>query len=143
MTAPRQPLPGPPIGWRPRRSLRLERDACLILLGLDPATVHFDHQPPVQLRAFDTEKNDTIPSCYDPSTLVPVGDKLHKKKTAEIDIPAIAKTKRLSAKQESFRQAVLSKNNGDVEPPLPKKKGIKIRSRGFDGRHRPMQGRKT
>lgn len=40
----------------------------------------------------------------------------HREKTAKIDIPQIAKTKRLSAKQEEFRRRLERKTNpGDTE----------------------------
>jgi len=40
----------------------------------------------------------------------------HREKTAKIDIPQIAKTKRLTAKQEEFRRRLERKTNpGDTE----------------------------
>lgn len=65
----------------------------------------------------------------------------HREKTATIDRPQIAKTDRISAKQQAFRQAVLAKAGQlpDAETPPPKQKtrwpSRKMQSRQL-GKHR-------
>lgn len=41
----------------------------------------------------------------------------HKKRTAEIDIPRIAKSKRITASQEDFRRKLLAKDRGEAPAP--------------------------
>lgn len=55
------------------------------------------------------------------SNLTPMPRDTHRAKTAKQDIPRIAKTKRLSKKQEAFRAALLAKDGGEP-PPDPKRK---------------------
>lgn len=45
----------------------------------------------------------------------------HIEKTAKIDIPAIAKSRRITAAQEEFRQRMLAKTFGEPEP-IPRKR---------------------
>lgn len=55
-----------------------------------------------------------IPHAMDgpdePWNLQPIMIAPHKKKTAQIDVPQIAKTKRISRKQEEFRRRLLEKD---------------------------------
>lgn len=45
----------------------------------------------------------------------------HRAKTAKVDIPRIAKVKRLSKKESEFRSRLLAKDGGE-QPPEPKRK---------------------
>ena len=66
----------------------------------------------------------------------------HREKTAKIDIPAIAKSKRLTASQAAFRTAILAKDAPDDAKPTNAAqrskikaswpKGRKLQSRGFN-----------
>ena len=61
----------------------------------------------------------------------------HRVKSAKIDIPQIAKTKRITAKEEAFRARLLAKATG--EPVAPQRPKAKIKSRGFPPRQRPFR----
>jgi hypothetical protein len=84
------------------------------------ALFHFDHYP--------------IPHAQGgpdaPWNLVPTLRPEHAEKTAKIDIPQIAKTKRLSREHEEFRQRLLTPRD---ERPVRKSR---IQSRGFEKRKR-------
>lgn len=56
----------------------------------------------------------------------------HRRKTAEIDLPQIAKTKRVAKKHEEFRRKLLAKSSDepDVEIVATRQK-IRLRGRGF------------
>jgi len=67
---------------------------------------------------------DGVP-CNDPWNLTWRPKAEHRLKTARIDTPAAAKSKRILAKQaeqQSFRQLCLSKAGQATEPPLPARK---------------------
>lgn len=74
------------------------------------ARFEFDHIHPVALGGDDH-----------PSNLTPLPKDEHRIKTAKIDIPRIAKVKRLSKKETDFRSRLLAKDGGEV-PPDPKRK---------------------
>lgn len=61
----------------------------------------------------------------DPMLIAP-----HRKRTAEIDVPQIAKTKRITAKQEEFRRTMLTPR--DQRPPKQSRWG----SRKFEKRRK-------
>lgn len=64
-------------------------------------------------------------------TPLPIAD--HRVKTATIDVPRIAKGKRITKDQEEFRRRLLAKDRG--EPKAPSKWGSrKLQSRGFERR---------
>ena len=68
-----------------------------------------------------------------PTVLTPLLIGEHRAKTARIDVPAIAKGKRLSKAHDEFRARLLAKT-GQGE--APKKATSRIRSRGFQkGKH--------
>lgn len=74
----------------------------------------------------------------------------HREKTAKIDAPAIAKTKRIIA-GTAVHNALMASKAGDYEgaakilasAPKPKRKGPKIPSRPFSQGHRPLRSRNT
>ena len=82
------------------------------------ARFHFDHDPIPHAQGGPDEPWNLTP--------LPVAD--HRDKTAKIDVPQIAKTKRITRKQEEFRQRMLAKKQGK-----PRAKG-RIPSRPFQGR---------
>jgi hypothetical protein len=90
----------------------------------------FDHHP---VRMVDREALSAagIPDINHPSNLDPRVTADHDKKTAEIDLPQIAKQRRL------VRAARI---RAGEEPPRFKHK---LRSRGFDKQHRPLRSRNT
>lgn len=64
----------------------------------------------------------------------------HRRKSNKIDIPQIAKTKRISAEQEAFRRRMLEKSGPALEPEVEKNKpSRKIQSRPFPKVKRPMR----
>jgi hypothetical protein len=133
------PAPAPPKGFRPHMPIKVKLEAVLIngpVLDAEGNRVcslediNFDHQPPLMARVFDPEKWDTIPPANDPSHIVPLAKPVHGEKTAKVDIPQIAKTKRLANDHEEFRRKILSRECGEKRKPSGK-----ITSRGF--RKRP------
>lgn len=54
----------------------------------------------------------------------------HRIKTAKIDVPAIAKTARISAAHEDFKRRILAKVTGDTAEEAPKRKATFPTSRG-------------
>ena len=63
----------------------------------------------------------------------------HREKTAKIDIPQIAKSKRLRAAQAALATFLAT----GEKPPLPKRRSRPIQSKGFDKGHRPLRSRNT
>lgn len=120
-TAPRIPVCAPPKGFRKVPGLEVKLRA-LLLHGpvldvegdpiVDLALITWDHCPPLMQREYDQSRNDTIPAANDPEFIIPKAIPEHRKKTAEIDIPEIAKTKRLSDEQILFRRRILEKSEG-------------------------------
>lgn len=97
---------GPPVKWRPRdltirekleivvRQGGYEPDGKTRLLPLSEG-VQFDHHPALQRRRWDPAKEDTIPPACDLDYIEARNKKAHGQKTAKLDIPEIAKTRRL------------------------------------------------
>lgn len=124
---------------RPHMPVSVQRDAALIALGLDPNDVEWHHQPALALRLIDIETGKYTPDANDPRYIVPLATKEHRERTAKIDIPQAAKTKRLEKAQEAFRAAMVAKTTGD-DPPRDVKRH-RIPSRPFQKGKRPMSGR--
>jgi hypothetical protein len=134
---------------RPFIPLKVQRDAALIQLGLDPKTAELDHDPALGLR----ERTDTggyIPDANNPHYLKwrdPVG---HAKKTrgskqttAGSDVHLIAKGKRLRRAQAIVNAWLSAAPAGTAEAalamlPKPRHKA-KIASRPFSKQHRPLR----
>jgi hypothetical protein len=144
---PRAPAAAPPKGFRPHTSLKTKLDAalrhtrcpdCGAPIG-STANGRLDHDPPIQLRVWDEEAQDTSPPANDTSCLIWRHIDCHAIKTsgrrtkaaAEGDQTEIAKTKQLAKKTEEFRRRVLAKGEEPAPAAAPKGKR-KIRSRGFD-----------
>lgn len=94
--------------------------------------VDFDHYPVAHAIARDL---GWTPKEYNhPSNLVPRKPADHDVKTNTVDIPQIAKTKRLSKEHEDFQRRILAKagqaDESSVEETKPKRKAT-LRSRGF------------
>lgn len=64
----------------------------------------------------------------------------HRRKSAKIDVPAIAKGKRISATHENFRRRVLAKVTGDAPEEAPKRKALIPGSKGT-GLRKKINGR--
>ena len=123
----RAPAPAPPKGWRPKAlTLRQKLDAALNQLGMLGVDIEWQHFPPIQMRVWNPDTQDTEPPANDPRFIVPMVKADHREQTAKVDIPQIAKTKRMAAEQEEFRKRILSRECGEPRKP----KGT-IKSRGF------------
>lgn len=118
--------------------------ALLIILGFDPArAIDWNHRPALGLREYDEDTGLYTPDELDPRYLEPRYADNHdiitngtKATVAGGDIHKIAKAKRLAKEHEEFRRRCLKR-----EPGEPRQKSGKIRSRGFDKKHRPMNRR--
>lgn len=66
----------------------------------------------------------------------------HRTKTAKIDQPAIAKSKRITAAETDFRQRLLAKATGEVYD-IPNARKPKIRSKGFPKGKQKIEGKKS
>lgn len=139
-TAPRKPVLAPPKGFRKTPGLRVKLEALLrhgpVLDAegnriTDLAQIEWDHCPPLMQREYQPSHMDTIPAANDPEFLIPRAIKAHQKKTAQTDIPEIAKTKRLSDEQRQFRRRILSKTSNDLETYRERPTRRKIASRRF------------
>lgn len=64
----------------------------------------------------------------------------HRDKTAKVDVPGIAKRKRVAAKHELHQARIEAKVTGET-PAEPGRRGRKLQSRGFQKIHRPLRGR--
>lgn len=100
-------------------SLMAQLHAALRQLGFEPHEVELDHTPALALRDWDEAKQDTIPPASDPRYLVWRPKSEHRIKTFErgattvgSDIGEAARLKRLTRKEEAFRQRLLSKETG-------------------------------
>ena len=110
-----EPVQGPPKGFRPAIPVRIKLEVVVRQKGVDPTTgdrlqpieegVQFDHQPALQLRAWDEEAGDTIPPANSVEHLVALNKSSHDLKTngskatsAGSDKHAIAKINRLTGK---------------------------------------------
>jgi len=97
--------------------------SALIALGLDPDHVEWHHEPPLKLRPWTGTDYD--PPANDPAHIVPMAKVEHRERTAAADIPAIAKVRRVTKAELSFRERVLARWAGEPKPPS------KWRSRPF------------
>lgn len=100
-------LDRPPRDWkRPAIPLSaqvqaLKRALCIVM---GCTSIEFDHRPPLYLRRYDTDTNDTIPSANDPAYIEAIAGDLHRIRTSgtaatsyRSDAHERAKTKRLHA----------------------------------------------
>lgn len=117
---------GPPVGWRPRDLSIKEKLEIVVRQGgrepngrtrLNPMTdgVQFDHNPALKRRRWDPIAEDTIPQACDLAYIEAINKPNHAAKTAKLDVPEIAKTKRLEGGKRQ-------------------RKGPPIKSRGFPKR---------
>lgn len=96
-------VPAPPKGWRPR-ALKIKEKLEIVIRqeGKDPSGdrlaplegVEFDHEPPIHLRAWDADQQDTNPPSCSLDHITARNRARHRTKTAKKDVPAIAKTRR-------------------------------------------------
>lgn len=102
-------------GWLIPEPLRSSGDAKAII-----ASVQYDHGTPHALTKDDRPQN-----------LTPMIREDHAVKTAEIDVPAIAKSKRVARKHAEFRARILAKSSDDPDVPVSGRRSRKIASRPF------------
>ena len=135
---------------RPKRKhipMAVKLEACLLMMGLDPKKVDWDHHPALGLRPVNDDGTDYDPPQLDPRYIMPrERDEDHKFKTfgrkgesrlsitGDGDVSRIAKAERL----EKARRDMLHIERGErVKPERPKSqwpKGRKLQSRGFQRR---------
>lgn len=122
---------GPPENWRPRALTTREKLEIVVRQGgREPSGarllpmlegVQFDHEPALQRRRWIPELNDTAPASCDLAYIVAINKTTHGVKTAKLDVPEIAKLKRLEGRTGQGK---------------PKRK---IQSRGFPEAKRPFR----
>jgi hypothetical protein len=105
-------------------------DARLMSAGMICSLYHFDHDP--------------IPKAEDgpdePWNLTPRLITQHREKTAKVDVPGIAKRKRVAAKQEQHSERMQAKLTGEA-PSERRPRSRKLQSRGFQKIHKPLRSR--
>ena len=111
---------------RPKRKaipLGVRLEACLLLLGLDPADVEWHHSIPLGLRPVNDAGDDYDPPQLDPKYIVPMESAAHAVQTDGVphqplsgDKSRIAKAKRLERKR----------------PPVGLKEGDTVTVSGFE-----------
>ncbi|WP_298962495.1 hypothetical protein [uncultured Methylobacterium sp.] len=93
----------------------------------------FDHEPALQLRAFDPDANDTIPPANDPEALKGKHKLCHLVKTTgrkgesdknaiHGDVAEIHRLRRLTQQREEFQRRVLAKGTDEGARDGPEKK---------------------
>lgn len=85
-----------------------------------------------------------ITGNHHPTNLEFMATAQHRRETVEIDVPEIAKTKRIAKKHNEFKARLLSKTVVDADVPRettikPTKRKTKIPSRPFPKAKRPMR----
>jgi hypothetical protein len=97
------------------------------------ARFRFDHYPIPHAQGGPDHHSNLVPR--------PVAE--HDEKTAKIDVPQIAKTKRIAKDVDAHRARMLAKLTGEDPPPTARKPKSKIPSRAFSEQHRPLRSRNT
>lgn len=92
--------------------------------------VEFDHYPVPKALGGDDH----------PTNLVALPIMAHRKKTATKDVPAIAKSNRISRAHEDFKRRILAKVTGDAPEEAPKRKAVMPGSRA-SGFRKKINGR--
>lgn len=100
---------------RPHMGLRVQRDACLWALGIDPNDVDFHHDPILAARPIDPETGDTIPPANFPQHITPMLRADHKARTPA-DIKTVGKVDRLVRKRREGAWKWIDERLGN--PPL-------------------------
>ncbi|MES0071868.1 hypothetical protein [Mesorhizobium sp. M0058] len=114
------PVSGPPAKWRPRALTIMEKLEIVVRQGgkepggdrLNPLDgVQFDHDPALQRRRWNEEAKDTIPPACALDFIVALNKPAHGTKTAKVDVPEIAKLKRLEGRtgQKKFKRKIPSR----------------------------------
>ena len=104
---------GPPVKWRPRALTIKEKLEIVVRQGgkepggarLNPLDgVQFDHDPALQRRRWDPDNLDTIPPSCALDFIIALNKPTHGVKTAMVDVPEIAKLKRLEGRTEQKKR---------------------------------------
>lgn len=116
------------------RCLMIEEDGKLVpAIPYDDAR-RMTEDEIISLFHFDHGVQEAIGGPTEPWNLTPRFIAEHRKKTAAVDLPAIAKTKRLAEKHEAFRRRILAKSGqthaNDVDNSTTRPKST-LRSRPF------------
>ena len=109
-------------------TMRAKLQSALLAAGYDweaittPGAIHFDHTPPLGLRA--RKGKDFDPPQGDARFIRPMLAADHRRKTsgtkatsAGSDVHAIAHAKRLTKQQQEFRDRMMAKDAGEEPPP--------------------------
>lgn len=135
----------PPTGRkRKSRSLRVELNMCLHLLGVDPDQPwEVQHEPPLGIRPFNSELDDYEPGENDFRYMRPMQKAQHKEVTSTVDRPAIDKTRRLAKARQALIEAT-DRTQARIEKPKRKYRWPKRPMRSTYDRQRqslPDKGR--
>lgn len=131
----------------PRKAIPLgvKLSVALRALGLKETGIDWSHEPALQLRAINEAGTDYDPPQHDPNFLFIRKRAEHDhitfkdNGTGRGDLTAIAHVKRVVRKEREHQERRTAKQTG-AEPARQRPKQ-KIRSRGFDKGHRPLQSR--
>lgn len=149
----------PPVGFRKAIPTKVRIQVVLTQGALckscgqpiqDADNIRFDHRPPIQLRAWNPEAQDTVPAVNDPAAIEALHKDCHDVRTTgrrgesrlsarDGDVAAIAKVRRLTKDQEAFNRRLLAKDDPEAEEPEPAKKKYRWPTRKFDSKKRRVQ----
>lgn len=136
-----EPSFAPPVGFRKAIPASVKLEVVIRQQGRcsacgeplqNVATTQFDHVPALQLRLWDAAEQDTFPPANSKDHIEAKHKDCHLAKTAGLpskaaskrgtDITEIARLRRLTRKQEEFRQRLLSKADETIEAPQQRQK---------------------
>ncbi len=135
---------------RKYRPLKVERDACLLALKLDPDNFIMDHQPPLAMRDYDEATGLYDPDENDSRYMVPLSPEANATKTygkkhdvSDGDIHKIAKAKRLRQRHYALLPANLTILNASTAKPRKSKIPSRPMPKGrpFSKRRKPPDDR--
>lgn len=121
---------------RPHMPVSVQRDAALIALGLEPATVEWHHEPALGLRPYNAETGTWTPDANDPRHIIPYGKEAHKARYSE-DRKAIDKTRRNEGAWVEFVRKMNAKWEGDKPRDIKKRHWPKRKMNGRAERRQP------
>lgn len=109
---------------RPHIPLRVQLDAALFQLGLDPRKAELDHDPALQLRAYDEATGKYNPDANNPRFLVWRSAESHAQKTFKDngtgrgDLTAMAVSRKVRTAHELHQARMAAKEAGkSARPP--------------------------
>ena len=124
----------PPKGFRPHMPMAVRIKAALLMLGLDPDAVQWDHDPALQLRVWNEAAGDTIPAANDPRYITPRARDDHNRKTNGTKATTYGSDKHAIAKAKRMEEARAALEAGEAKAAKRKWASRKIPSRPFPKR---------